>query len=108
MSLHKYFAALAVLSALACSPAPNRPANVPEDARWVGTLKEGCFLKIGNREFSGWQMEGWDKDGNLVVEGIWELDGIARARIQPEEITKFDGSVFHLDDGARITRQDLP
>jgi hypothetical protein len=96
-------ATLVMLTAVACLP--SRPSGVPEDAHWVGSAKEGCFLKIGEREFAGWHMEGWDKNGKLVVEGIWELDGIARANVQPKEIVRFDGQTFFLDDGAKITRQ---
>jgi len=96
-------AALVMFAAVACLP--SRPANVPQDAHWVGSAKEGCFLKIGKREFKGWHMEGWDKNGKQVVDGIWELGGIARAVIQPKEIIRFDGQVFYLDDGAKITRQ---
>jgi hypothetical protein len=98
----KPVAALAVFAALACSP--NRPSGVPEDARWVGSSKEGCFLKIGERGFFGWHMEGWDKSGKLVVEGVWELDGIARANIQLKDIVRFDGQTFYLDDGAKIVK----
>jgi hypothetical protein len=93
-------AALVILAGVACQP--NRPATVPQDAPWVGSNKEGCFLKIGKRVFEGWHMEGWDKDGNRILDGIWELDGIARATIQPKEITRFDGEVFYLEDGAKI------
>jgi hypothetical protein len=102
MNFLKPAAALVMFTALACSP--NRPSNVPEDARWVGSSKEGCFLKIGERVFAGWYLEGWDKDGKLVVEGVWELDGIARAAIQLKEIVRFDGQTFYLDDGAKITK----
>ncbi|MDR2697201.1 MAG: hypothetical protein LBB40_01850 [Holophagales bacterium] len=96
-------AALLIFAAVACSP--DRPANVPQDAPWVGTAKEGCYLKVGKREFRGWHMEGWNKNGDQILDGIWELDGIARAVIQPKEIKRFDGQVFYLDDGAKITRQ---
>jgi hypothetical protein len=98
----KPVAALVVFTAIACSP--GRPSGVPEDARWVGSAKEGCFLKIGERVFAGWHLEGWNKDGKLVVEGVWELDGIARVAIQPKEIVRFDGQTFYLDDGAKIIR----
>jgi len=104
MFLQKPLAALTVLTAIACLP--SRPANVPEDAPWVGTRSKGCFLKIGEREFKGWHMEGWDKNGTQIVEGIWELDGIARANINTKEITKFDGQTFYMQDGAKITRQE--
>jgi hypothetical protein len=97
---------LAIL-AVACNPTPNRPVAVPENAVWVGSSKEGCFLVIGKREFLGWNLEGWDKDGNKVVEGIWELEGIARAVIQPQEIVKFDGQTFHLDDGAKVNKVSI-
>ena len=103
MFCQRSLAALIIYVAVACSP--SHPANVPQDAQWVGSAKEGCFLKIGKREFRGWHMEGWDKNGKQVVDGIWELDGIARATIQPKEIVRFDGHVFYLDDGAKITRQ---
>ena len=96
-------APLMILAALACSP--NRPANVPDGATWVGSGTEGCFLKIGEREILGWQMEGWGRDGTQVVEGIWDLDGIARARINIKEITRFDGEMFYLVDGAKIYKQ---
>lgn len=99
-------AALIIIATLACSPKPSgpqRPASVPFDSVWVGSATEGCFLKIGKRVFKGWPMEGWDKDGAQVVEGVWELEGIARAEIKPAEITRFDGTAFYLGD-AKITR----
>lgn len=96
-------AVLTVVCAMACLP--SRPRNVPEDATWVGSNKEGCFLKIGKREFAGWHFEGWDKEGKQIVDGIWELDGIARANISLKSITRFDGQVFYLEDGAKINRQ---
>lgn len=104
MFSQKPLAALIALMAIACLP--SRPANVPEDAPWVGGRGEGCFLKIGEREFKGWRMEGWDKEGVQIVEGIWELDGIARAKINTKEITRFDGQTFYMEDGAKITRQE--
>ena len=106
MSYLRPAAALILITAVACSPAPRRPAGVPEDAVWVGSASEGCFLKIGQREFAGWHMEGWDREGKQVVEGIWDLEGIARAAIQPKEIIRFDGQTFHMDDGATITRRE--
>jgi hypothetical protein len=96
-------AAMMTMVGLACLS--SRPANVPKDAPWVGTKDEGCFLKIGDRVFAGWHMEGWDKGGTLVVEGIWELDGMARAEIHTKEITRFDGRTFFMADGATITKQ---
>jgi hypothetical protein len=92
----------ALVFAVACLP--SRPAGVPEDAQWAGTRSQGCFLIVGKREFSGWHMEGWDKDGNKIVEGIWELDGIARAKIRHEDIVKFDGQTFYMDDGGKIAK----
>jgi hypothetical protein len=92
-----------MLLAIGCLPKP--PANVPEGAVWVGSGKEGCFLKIGERVPSGWHMEGWDKSGAQILDGIWELEGIARAQINTKKITKFDGNTFYLEDGAKITRQ---
>jgi len=103
MSFRIPVVATMLLVAVACLP--SRPANVPKDANWVGTRGEGCFLKIGDREITGWHMEGWDKDGKQVVEGIWELDGIARASIDTKEITRFDGKTFYMADGATIARQ---
>ncbi|MCL1907808.1 MAG: hypothetical protein FWG12_00385 [Holophagaceae bacterium] len=103
MNLLRPVPALMMVCALACLP--SRPTVVPEDATWVGSRKEGCFLKIGKREFRGWHFEGWDKEGKQIVDGIWELDGIARATISFKSIIKFDGQVFYLDDGAKITRQ---
>jgi hypothetical protein len=96
-------AAISLLACLACLP--SRPANVPKDAPWVGTREEGCFLRIGDREFKGWKMEGWDKNGTLIIEGLWELDGIARARINTDEITRFDGHTLYMTDGAVIAKQ---
>jgi hypothetical protein len=96
-------AAPVLLFAVACLP--SRPAGVPEDAQWAGTRSQGCFLKVGKREFSGWHFEGWDKEGNQIVDGIWELDGIARARIYHKDVIKFDGQTFFMDDGGKITKQ---
>jgi len=106
MSLRTLVAAMTMLAGLACLP--SRPANVPKDAAWVGTRDEGCFLKIGESEFMGWRMEGWDRGGALVVEGIWELDGIARAEINMKEITRFDGRTFYMADGATIAKAVAP
>jgi hypothetical protein len=102
VNLLKPVAALIMFAAIACSP--SRPSGVPEDARWAGSAKEGCFLKVGERVVAGWHLEGWDKGGKLVVDGVWELDGIARASIQLKEIVRFDGQTFYLDDGAKITK----
>jgi hypothetical protein len=102
--LRKPLTALMMLMVIVCSP--SRPDNVPLDAPWVGSNSEGCFLKIGERVFKGWHMKGWDKKGNMIVEGVWELDGIARAVINTKEITRFDGATFYMEDGAKITRQE--
>ena len=103
---HRAIAGLATAPALIFAVAclPSRPAGVPEDAQWAGTRSQGCFLLVGIREFRGWHMEGWDKDGNKIVDGIWELDGIARAKIHHKDIVKFDGQTFYMDDGGKIAK----
>ena len=94
---------MAILAVMVgCAPrAPQKPSGLAADACWVGTRKTGVFVLIGAKEHEGWRVKAWDDhSGAARVDGVYTLRGLARAELNTQEITAFDGTSFQLADGA--------
>jgi len=83
----------------ACGKVPARPGSVPAEAVWGGEGKTGVFLKVGGHEGTLWQLEVWDRKGQLLGKGSFRLRGFAKARIIPEEVLGWENGALHLKDG---------
>lgn len=88
---------LAVLAA--CSKVPSHPASVPAEATWGGEGATGVFLKVDRHQGTLWQMQVWDRKGQLLGSGAFRLRGFAKAKIVPEEILAWENGALHLKDG---------
>ncbi|HJW73204.1 MAG TPA: hypothetical protein VJ486_10280 [Geothrix sp.] len=95
-------AALSVILLGACGGAPSRPRSVPAEAQWGGTGKQGVFLKVGSHQGTLWQLEIWDRKGQLLGSGSFRLRGFAKADILPEEVVGWENGVLHLKDGTLL------
>ena len=82
-----------------CRGVPSRPASVPADAAWGGDGKQGLFLKVHGHQGTLWQLEVWDRKGQLLGSGNFRLRGFAKARIIPEEVLAWENGALHLKDG---------
>ncbi|MCE1203969.1 MAG: hypothetical protein LWW79_05095 [Holophagaceae bacterium] len=91
-------AVLAVLLT-GCRGVPARPASVPAEAVWGGAGRQGLFLKVDGHQGTLWQLQVWDRKGQLLGSGTFRLRGFAKARIIPEEILGWEQGALHLKDG---------
>ena len=82
-----------------CRGVPARPASVPAEAVWGGKGDQGVFLKVGKHQGTLWQLEVWDRKGQVLGAGNFRLRGFAKARIIPEEILAWENGALHLKDG---------
>ena len=82
-----------------CQGVPSRPASVPPDAEWGGEGKRGVFLKVGTHQGTLWQLEVWDRQGQVLKAGSFRLRGYAKARILPDEVLAWENGALHLKDG---------
>lgn len=91
----------AVLAGLliGCRGVPARPASVPAEAAWGGEGRQGVFLKVGGHQGTLWQLQVWDRKGQLLGSGTFRLRGFAKAQIVPEEILGWEQGALHLKDG---------
>ncbi len=91
----------AVLAVLlnGCRGVPTRPASVPPEAVWGGEGRQGLFLKVEGHQGTLWQLQVWDRKGQLLGSGPFRLRGFAKARIVPEEILGWEQGALHLKDG---------
>ena len=81
--------------------APRKPAGLPSESFWVGDGKAGLFVVIGPKDRDGWLVKEFDdRSGALKADGLFNLRGIARAEIGPEDIDACQGTALHLRDGA--------
>jgi len=102
---------LALLAVMAgCAPrAPRKPAGVAPEAFWVGDRQGGVFVVIGPKDRDGWRIRiSDDRTGAARAEGLFNLRGIARAEIAPEDIASYDGTALHLADGAILVPKRNP
>ena len=93
-----------------CAPrAPRKPAGVAPEAFWVGNRHGGVFVVIGPKDRDGWRIRiADDHTGAARADGLFNLRGIARAEIAPEDITAYDGTALHLADGATLVPKRKP
>lgn len=99
---HSLVVGILVLSGLACSRVPPRPANVPAESFYVGKRRDGVFVQVVSKEIIGWRLKIYGRDGSLKGEGLYVLRGMARAELLPEELVSFDGEAFRLSDGGLL------
>jgi hypothetical protein len=83
----------------ACRGIPSRPASVPPEAMWCAEAKQGVFLKVGGHQGTLWQLEIWDRKGQLLGSGSFRLRGFAKATIIPEEVQAWEKGMLQLKDG---------
>ena len=82
-----------------CGGAPSKPRSLPPEAVWGGDPKQGVFLKVGGHQGTLWQLEVWDRKGNVLGAGTFRLRGFAKAKIVPEEVVAWENGVLRLRDG---------
>ncbi|WLT33046.1 hypothetical protein [Geothrix sp. PMB-07] len=82
-----------------CGGAPSRPASVSSEALWGGDAKKGVFLKVNGHQGTLWQLEVWNRKGQLLGAGGFRLRGFGKARIIPDEIIGWENGALHLKDG---------
>jgi hypothetical protein len=82
-----------------CRGVPSRPTSVPAEAVWGGEGKQGVFLKVGGHQGTLWQLEVWDRKGQLLGSGAFRLRGFAKAQIIPEEVLAWENGALQLKDG---------
>ncbi len=85
---------------LACGA--RRPAQVPAEARWVGSADQGAWILVGARQDGRWPLRAWDRHGALKVEGPYLLRGMARVSIEAHEPAAWDGRQLALKDGSLL------
>lgn len=85
-----------------CSKVPRKPASVPAEAFWVGPKAQGAFVQVGSKELFGWNLKVYDRNGALLKEGFFRLEGFARAELVPDELVGWDGKAVLLADGGRL------
>ena len=82
---------------------PRRPKQVPEGSFWVGPRKTGIFVKFGEPVGIGWNVTIYDAhSGAVKVQGVYVLQGFARAEFVKEDFAKWDGRNILLTDGGRL------
>ena len=82
---------------------PRRPKNVPEGSFWVGPRKIGIFVQFGEPAGTGWHVTIYDAHtGGVKVQGIYLLQGFARAEFVKEDFAGWDGRNILLADGGRL------
>jgi len=91
-----------------CGGAPSRPASVSAEAKWGGEGAKGVFLKVHGHQGTLWQLEVWDRKGQLLGSGGFRLRGFAKARIIPEEILGWELGALHLKDGTWLVPEPVP
>ena len=92
-----------VLALTACaSHPPHRPAGLPASATWVGKGDKGRFVEIGARSGVYWTLTVFDAKGVRNPTTRWQLQGFARASLEPEEIVGFEDGALVLNDGSHL------
>ncbi len=93
---------LALLLPILLACGVRRPAQVPRESVWVGDKAGGAFVLLGTREGSRWRLKVWSRDGALLADGPFALQGMARASIEPHELAAWDGRRLALKDGSLL------
>lgn len=89
---------LLLVAGVACTPRP--PAGVPAEATWVGSRKQGAFVKMGAQTLDGWCFKVYDRQGRLVADAPFVLRGMGRSELDPQDLAGWDGRNLYLKDGA--------
>ena len=85
-----------------CRRIPLRPGSVPAEAQWGGAGKHGVFLRVVSHQGTLWQLEVWDRQGQVLGSGGFRLRGFAKADILSEEVLGWENGALQLKDGTRL------
>ncbi len=83
----------------ACSRIPAKPGSLPPGAQWAGMGKDAAFVQIAHLSGTNWHVDVWDRKGNSLASGTFQLRGFARARIYPDEVLAWKNGAIQLKDG---------